>query len=572
MSTPQLLSGEDGKFKVAKDLRDELCILDDGVILVTPSKLSDPVVRSHIARATRAFMNQNIRADIRSTDISTIKEAYANHQTKQTVEIDTSRMQRDAIQIFEDAVSQSASDIHIRIDEEVADMLFRIDGDLVHIRELSVDYAKALVQSIYVSLTDTSSDTVFKENGRQDARIADKKRLPPKLHGLRLATTPTVHGMLMVMRLLYNSDNGSDIVSLGYSHDHLSQVSLMMSQPYGINLISGPTGSGKSTTLQRLLARLFEITRGQKNIMTVEDPPEYPILGAVQTPVVAESEADRGEAFRSAIRSCMRLDPDIMMIGEVRDRESAQLAINAAMTGHQLWTTIHANNAMAIFDRLIEIGIPLGTICDPALITGLTAQRLVKKLCKHCRIPLAQAERTGMINRNLERRLHTALEEDVSDVYVRNHKGCEHCRAGAAGRTVVAEIIIPDAKFCDLMRAGERTKAHHYWMHEQKGKSMLAHAISKIRSGEVDPDDAERELGPLTMGLVTNDDTLQMHEVTALIGNGGLHVPLSEEFALAVEGLGLDDARSATPEERAQVAPENEPPATPEPAVATGAM
>jgi general secretion pathway protein E len=532
----KILSGPGGQFELDPEYRDVLCILESGIILISEHKASDPVVRSKVARATQYFILNGKQPQFYRVEVAKIQEAYSKFGSSSKVEIDTTKMQKDAIKMFEEAVSHNASDIHIRIEEQHADVFFRIDGDLNHIRDLPLEYAKAMVQSIYVSLTDVS-DTTFKEKARQDARISDKKLLPKRLHGLRLATSPTVAGLIMVQRLLYNSDNGSDIVSLGYTKDHLSQISLMMSQPYGINLISGPTGSGKSTTLQRVLARLYEQTEGKAHIMTVEDPPEYPILGAVQTPVIAEKESDRAEAFRSAIRSALRLDPDILMIGEIRDLETAQLAINGAMTGHQLWTTVHANNAMAIFDRLVEIGVSLPTICDPSLITGLAAQRLVKKLCKHCRIPYDQAKRDGLVSHSLDQRVSRALNHGTSGVFMRNHKGCKHCRFGVDGRTVLAEIIIPDAKLCDYIRRGERMQAIHHWVREQQGKTMLDHAIMKVSNGEVDPLDAEKEVGPLTMGLAILDHSLQLQEVTDMVGESVLHVPMSDAITKANEAL-----------------------------------
>jgi type II secretory ATPase GspE/PulE/Tfp pilus assembly ATPase PilB-like protein len=230
-------------------------------------------------------------------------------------------------------------------------------------------------------------------------------------------------------------------------------------------------------------------------VITVEDPIEYPIPGAVQTPVTnAPTEDERSRLFSAAIANAMRLDPDTIMIGEVRDRASAQNALRAAMTGHQVWTTVHANGAIAIVDRLVDLGLPLEMVADHTVTTGLISQRLVKLLCPGCRKPLAGHERE--LPADLLHRLQRVLGH-LAGVYL-DGPGCDQCRGlGTIGRSVVAEIVLPDAQFFELIRKGQKVAAMEYWQRELQGRTMLEHAIEKVAAGLVDPRTAERTVGHL---------------------------------------------------------------------------
>lgn len=428
---------------------------------------------------------------------------------------DASDMQRYGKMLFEKAVKLRASDIHIRCSSvSNTTILMRIHGDLEVVEEHPYEWGDQFCTTIFQAMADVS-DTSFEPLSRQDARIADRTKIPVGLDGIRIATTPQVDGYLMVLRMLYNDTVDSfDLSLLGYLQEQCNAVTLMKRRPTGINIIAGPTGSGKSTTLQRVLGSIIKETAGRKHVITVEDPPEYPIPGAVQTPVTnADTEEARSRAFQGAIKGAMRLDPDVIMIGEIRDAPSATLAVRAAMTGHQVWTTLHSNSAFGTLDRLLDLGVPLEMLTDHTIITGLTCQRLVKLLCPHCKRAFRQAiERYTPAD---VRRVMSVV--DVENVYVVGD-GCEHCRGtGTVGRTVVAETVITDATMMAHIRNRDRIGAMDYWKRDQQGKTMLAHAIENIRNGLIDPFSAEDVVGPLNMDVIQADHRIHPAEVVSAI-------------------------------------------------------
>lgn len=496
------------------ELRNYLCYLDDGTLLVAKSHVFNPHVRAFVARLNRMGRQCNII----HADLAVIEQKYADAQKNaegagKAGGYTASQMQKGAADLFKKAVEMRASDIHIRVSKRARTrILFRVHNDMEFVYENTYEFGEQLCATIYQAMADVS-DATFETISRQDARISDKTKLPEKVDGIRIATSPQVDGFIMVLRLLYNDATDSvDLGQLGYGVEQADAVQYMKRRPSGINIIGGPTGSGKSTTLQRVLTSIHKEYQGRKHIITVEDPPEYPILGAVQTPVTnADTEEERSRAFQAAIKAAMRLDPDVIMIGEIRDTPSARLAIQAAMTGHQVWATVHANNAMAIIDRLIDLGVPTEMVCDPSIISGLICQRLVKTLCPHCATPL-----TDHVARYRQADLNRIASVVMLDRVRVRGEGCSHCRnTGVAGRTVVTETIVTDEAMMAFIRKHDRIGALNYWRHEQQGISMLAHAIQKVEGGVVDPFMAEDVVGPLNTGRIEQDYRITPMEVAS---------------------------------------------------------
>ena len=501
-----VLTAVGGEFSIGDELREILCYMDDGRLLISKSHAFNPHVRGFIGRLERLGRP----CEKLHVDLSVVTRAYAG-AAADSQHRSASDMQRAAKVLFDKAVDLRASDIHVRISKrDKTRIFFRVHNDLEFVEEHPYDYGDQLCSTIYQAMADVS-DSTFEPLSRQDARIGDQSKLPSKLDGIRIATSPQVDGYIMVMRLLYNDAEGSiDLSSLGYNALQREAVAFMKKRPTGVNIIGGPTGSGKSTTLQRILASINKESEGRKHIITVEDPPEYPIPGAVQTPVTnADSEEERSRALQMAIKASMRLDPDVIMVGEVRDTPSARLLIQAAMTGHQVWSTVHANSAFSILDRLLDLGVPLELISDPSIITGLICQRLLKVLCPNCKKPLTETM-GRYVDKDL-RRIMSVVRLDKA--FVRGD-GCEHCRtSGSVGRTVVSEVIVTDQQLMTFIKKQDRIGAIEYWKRDQLGVTMLDHAIEKINEGLVDPFQAEDVIGPLTMGMIERDFRLEPEEI-----------------------------------------------------------
>lgn len=388
----------------------------------------------------------------------------------------------------------NVSDLHIKVYDSEADIYIRKDGDMQLLRQIEAEVAHAVLASLYNNADD--ADATYKLNVYQAARIiASKSRfyLPEKIQAIRLQFNPLGQGgRYLIARFLYvdkkHDETIIDPVSFGFHPVHSMAFARMRKLPIGINIVSGPTGSGKSTTLKNLLELLYIEKKGKVNIISIEDPPEYEIEGTAQLPVTnVETEQQRGEEYRKAITAALRSDPDIIMPGEARDAEVINLLFTAAMTGHQVWTSLHANNAIAIFDRLKDQGVDEFKLTDPELITGLIAQRLIKRLCPVCSVSFQHySENGGNVSADEE----MIIRGYENAVRFPNPKGCGYCQGGYKGRTIIAEVIEPDGHLLKLIATGKRHEAMEYWLISMKGMSIKEHAWLKIISGQVSVSDA----------------------------------------------------------------------------------
>lgn len=499
----KVLTVPGGEFAVSDEMRSMFAYLDDGRLMVAKTYAFHPHVRGFISR----LQHLGRECTVQHVDLSVVLGCYEGSEKSE----EHSDMQRAAAALFMRAVRSRASDIHIRVSQkERTRVFFRVHNDLEFVEEYTFLYGDQLCTTIFQAMADVS-DSTFEKLSRQDARISDKNKIPPSLDGIRVATSPQVGGYIMVLRLLYNDTSDDiDLGGLGYGEEQVNTIEYMKKRPTGVMVIAGPTGSGKSTTLQRILGAIIQESLGRKHIITVEDPPEYPIPGAVQTPVTnADTEEERSREYQKAIKAAMRLDPDIIMLSEVRDNPTARLVIQAAMTGHQVWTTVHANGALAIIDRLRDLGVAGELLSDPTIIGGLICQRLVKVLCPHCKKPMM--EHVNNYDSRDITRIMSVL--DMKNVYVLG-AGCGHCgNSGTIGRTVVAETVVTDNQLMKFIRDGDRIGAIEYVRREQAGMSMLDHAILKINAGLVDPFQAEDVVGALNAGMIERDHRVAPEEL-----------------------------------------------------------
>lgn len=443
-------------------------------------------------------------------EIAKIREDVSHGIQKEKM-IASTKIQKTAKELFTQAAKSKASDIHIRIENKVARIRFRVHGLLRDYAQWDANEGTTFIKTVYSTMAG-DTDSHFQSQRSQNGRISDPKYLPPNLFALRMATTSHSEGIYAVFRLLYKQENieDKDVDSLGYPDHQVAQIEKMKQKPTGINLIVGSTGSGKSTTLQIALSKIIQECKGQKNIITVEDPPEYPIFGATQTAVAnAKTEEERKEKFNDKITAAMRLDPDIIMLGEIRDGASASLGIRAAMTGHQVWSTLHANSIFGAIDRLVDYDVSLDMLADPQILTGIIYQKLVPILCDGCKVPVSSVkEFTKKQEGNLKRLTKVAHQtgivnseddlEKVKSLSFYRGNGCEKCDGGPkgiAGRTVAAEILYPDDQILEYIRKGEKEKAKRYWKEELKGQTVEFRAGVIALEGSVDPVMAEDAVG-----------------------------------------------------------------------------
>jgi len=299
------------------------------------------------------------------------------------------------------ALREGASDIHIEPFEQISIVRFRIDGSLRDIVRPKKAIHAALISRIKIMAQLDIAEKRLPQDGRITLRIGGKAV------DVRVSTLPTGHGERAVLRLLDKESGKLDLQHLGMSQDVLSQFDKLIAQPHGIVLVTGPTGSGKTTTLYAALSRL---NTSRTNILTVEDPIEYELNGVGQTQVNPRIDM----TFAKALRAILRQDPDIIMIGEIRDLETAQIAVQASLTGHLVLATLHTNDSAAAITRLLDMGIEPFLLSSSLL--GVVAQRLVRKLCTHCK-----------------------YQEDENW----NASGCDECgQTGYQGRVGVYELLL----------------------------------------------------------------------------------------------------------------------------------
>jgi len=320
-----------------------------------------------------------------------------------------------------DAVKRGASDIHFEPEHAFLRIRYRIDGVLQQIRSLHKSYWGGVA----VRLKVVSGLDIAETRAPQDGRL--NMNLCGRPIDFRVSTHPTIHGENIVLRVLDREKSIIPMERMGLREDTLDELRLMMTRPEGILIVTGPTGSGKTTTLYSLLSSQNTTA---VNIMTLEDPVEYPVTMMRQTSVAEVNKID----FANGIRSIMRQDPDIILVGEIRDEDTASMAFRAAMTGHQVFSTLHTNSALGVFPRLTDIGI-LPDIMAGNII-GVVAQRLVRVLCHHCKEVYVPDE--------FERKILRLKPDNKPQIF--KAKGCGHCSLnGYRGRMAIIELLRIDS-------------------------------------------------------------------------------------------------------------------------------
>ncbi len=378
-------------------------------------KLFDSIAAEAYSSANAAAVVDDIQDDI---DISDLMQNL--QKTEDLLESENDAPVIKIINAFlTQAVKEDASDVHLDAYERNSLVRFRRDGVLHKIIDVNPGLHAALVSRIKIMAQLDIAEKRLPQDGRIALRLAGREV------DLRVSTIPTAHGERIVMRLLDKNKERLQLETLGMAADTLGNVDKLITRPHGIFLVTGPTGSGKSTTLYAALAR---IDSNALNIMTVEDPVEYEIPGLSQTQV--NSKIDM--TFARALRSILRQDPDVVMIGEIRDLETAEIAVQSSLTGHLVLATLHTNSAAATITRLLDMGIE--SFLLSSTLSGILAQRLIRLLCPKCKV-----ENTAL-NESMRNELGIP-----ADVVVYKAAGCDYCSGtGYKGRNGIHELLMVD--------------------------------------------------------------------------------------------------------------------------------
>ncbi|MDP3267752.1 MAG: GspE family T2SS ATPase variant LspE [Legionella sp.] len=323
--------------------------------------------------------------------------------------------------LFTQAIKQKASDIHIETYENRVLVRNRIDGVLQEVLEIQRAIAPLVISRVKVMAKLDIAEKRIPQDGRISLRIGGHNI------DVRVSTLPSNHGERVVLRILDKQAAQLDLNLLGMPKSTAKAMRRMIAEPHGIILVTGPTGSGKTTSLYAMLTELNQVTR---NILTIEDPIEYDLAGIGQTQVNTKVQM----TFAKGLRAILRQDPDVVMIGEIRDLETAEIAVQASLTGHLVLSTLHTNSALGALTRLRDMGVE--SFLMSSSIVGLIAQRLVRKLCPHCKTP-------HQLRDDEKELMGLTPDTDVSQVF--EPKGCEFCNnLGYRGRTGIYELITID--------------------------------------------------------------------------------------------------------------------------------
>ncbi len=365
--------------------------------------------------------------------------------------------------VFSEAIARRASDIHIEPFEDQFVVRLRVDGALQQWRSASRAQFDAVSSRIKLLSGMNIAERRLPQDGRQSIRLNGREV------DLRVSSLPSTWGESLVLRLLGKVAALPELRDLGVADDQRALLEDLILRPNGILLVTGPTGSGKTTTIYRLLTQL---NNGVRKILTVEDPVEFNLPGVVQMNV----RSDIGLTFASGLRSILRQDPDVILVGEIRDAETAQIAVQAALTGHLVVSTLHTNSAMAAFPRLLDLGIESFLLSE--VLRGVVAQRLVRKLCLSCARPI-----TAEVAAPLEA-LAQAQGVAVGSANWREQSSCNACGgSGYRGRLGIYEVVAVDAHIQAAIRKEESESFLTQLAFGARGRSMYADGLLKARSG-----------------------------------------------------------------------------------------
>jgi len=436
------------------------------MVLAPRAEIADLINHSYVRARSVEHMLEDLREDEILAAVEQLDEAEDVLNVARRAPI-----VRLVNMIFFEALRMRASDIHLQPYEDKLQVRYRIDGVLHDTQVIPKKVQEAVISRIKIMGKMDIAERRLPQDGRTSIKVGDAEI------DVRISSVPTQHGERIVMRLLDKSARLYELDELGLDPKNMRLMDALIHMSHGILFITGPTGSGKTTTLYAILKRINTL---EKNILTLEDPIEYNIRHISQIQVSAK----KGLTFATGLRSLLRQDPDIMMVGEVRDVETARIAVQSALTGHLVLSTLHTNDAPSAVTRLLDIGV------EPYLVSssviGVVAQRLVRKICERCRQEYKPRE---------DELLRIGIKpEDVKDGVLWRGKGCSHCLGtGYWGRTGIFEILVVDDDIRSLIikRAGSNTIKQ--LAVEKKGmKTLRMDGAQKVLDGVTTPQEVLR--------------------------------------------------------------------------------
>ncbi len=498
----RLLTAYTGEFALPKDTQGLIAYFSGGEIIISRTHRYDGRVLAFLDLLHQK--NRVIKEPFYS-DLGLISNIYKTNDerlggtTHSRIDYDN-QMQKDFVDIIARAAAQKVSDIHIEVADQTT-IYFRIDGSMQPVLEYNSQWGESFVRAAFASADISNSSYAQNEyqtaqkDGRTPLRGTKDLYLPAGILGIRMQFNPIAFGsQYVVMRLLY--DNPSEGIKTEQEFNEYEQKLLLRlrSAPTGLVIVAGPTSSGKSTTLVRNMALMLKERRYEINLITVEDPAEQKIFGAHQMPVVnAINEEQREEKFTEALAAALRSDPDTLMVGEIRTLSAAQLTVKGALSGHIVWTTLHANSAMGALTRLLDMGVEAFKLKDETMMRGLVSMRLFKKLCPYCRERLSEHHDHNAYNRVKE----TFGDLGLNQTFIRG-TGCEHCNgSGTIGRVKAGEIIMTNSEFLNLALSGDTEGATRYWLEKMNGRTLKEAAVELMLRGIIGVDELERWVGLL---------------------------------------------------------------------------
>jgi type II secretory ATPase GspE/PulE/Tfp pilus assembly ATPase PilB-like protein len=371
-------------------------------------------------------------------------------------------------ELLSNAINISASDIHLEPRKNDMRIRYRVDGVLYDKESVSKEQFPAVLSRLKVLASLDIAEQRIPQDGKIGIVFHPDKSDETREIDLRISTFPSLHGEKMVIRILDRLQHTHSLNSLGMNGNILEKVNDLIQKPQGFFLVTGPTGSGKTTTLYAILSQLNKV---DKNIVTMEDPIEYNIEGITQSQINEKA----GFTFERGLRSLLRQDPDVILIGEIRDKQTVQIAIEAALTGHLVLSTMHTNDAASAVTRLLDMGV------EPFLITaalnGVLAQRLARTLCSHCK----QQKSLEKNNKKIEN-LNFDKTWDAC--------GCDKCfKLGHKGRTGIFEWLSVDNTMCDLIMEKATLESIREQAVKNGMKTLLQDASEKVKNGEISLDE-----------------------------------------------------------------------------------